>query len=40
MTTEAALAKLFYLFKKDYAIADIKKLMGTNLRGELTPLAR
>jgi L-asparaginase len=39
MTTEAALAKLFYLFKKDYSIDVIKRLMKTNLRGELTPLS-
>ena len=39
MTSEAALTKLFYLFKKDYPFDVIKKLMRTNLRGELTPLA-
>ena len=36
MTTEAAVAKLYYLFSKGYGGEDIKKLMEENLRGELT----
>ena len=42
MTAEAALAKLVYLFSQDLAVDEIRKLMQTNLRGELTealPLA-
>ncbi len=34
MTTEAALAKLYYLFSKELDSAEIKKLFETNLRGE------
>jgi len=34
MTTEAAVAKLYYLFSKDYDTNTICKLMETNLRGE------
>ncbi len=36
MTTEAALAKLYYLFSKNYELEDIKRLVEENLRGELT----
>ncbi|MGE5551135.1 MAG: asparaginase [Bacteroidota bacterium] len=37
MTAEAALAKLFYLFKKGYSPAEVRRLVQENLRGELTP---
>ncbi|MDF2529699.1 MAG: L-asparaginase, type [Gammaproteobacteria bacterium] len=37
MTPEAALTKLYYLFSADYSIAEIRKLMQENLRGELLP---
>ena len=36
MTTEAAVAKLYYLFAKDYSKEMIKEKMEENLRGELT----
>lgn len=36
MTAEAALAKLSYLFSQDKPVDEIKLLMQTNLRGELT----
>ena len=36
MTTEAAVAKLYYLFSKGYPTEKIKELMETDLRGELT----
>lgn len=36
MTTEAAVAKLYYLFSKGYSSEKIKELMETDLRGELT----
>jgi len=36
MTAEAALAKLSYLFSQSLPVEEIKKLMQTNLRGELT----
>jgi len=36
MTTEAALAKLYYLFSAGYSAAQVEMLMGQNLRGELT----
>lgn len=36
MTTEAAVAKLYYLFSKDYDYETICNLMETNLRGERT----
>lgn len=36
MTTEAALAKMFYLFSQDLPLETVKTLMQTNLRGELT----
>ncbi len=35
MTTEAAVAKLYYLFSQDLSINQIKKQMEINLRGEL-----
>lgn len=35
MTTEAAVAKLYYLFSKDYDSETICRLMETSLRGEL-----
>ena len=35
MTTEAAIAKLYYLFSKDYDVKTVCRLMETNLRGEL-----
>jgi L-asparaginase len=38
MTTEAALAKLFYLFSIGYDPARVKAEMQKNLRGELSPL--
>lgn len=37
MTTEAALAKLYYLFEQDYDPAEVRRLVQNNLRGELTP---
>lgn len=36
MTAEAALAKLSYLFSQNLPVDEIKRLMQTNLRGELT----
>lgn len=36
MTTEAAVAKLYYLFSKKYTTAKIKKLMASDLCGELS----
>ncbi len=36
MTTEAALAKLAYLFSQNLSVDEIRRLMQTNLRGELT----
>jgi L-asparaginase len=36
MTTEAALAKLFYLFSKDLSTDEIKQQISIDLRGELT----
>ena len=36
LTTEAAVAKLYYLFSRGYDNDKIKALMATNLRGELT----
>ena len=36
MTTEAAVAKLYYLFSKGYSKERIKELMETNLCGELS----
>lgn len=37
MTTEAALAKMFYLFSQNLPLERVKTLLQTNLRGELTP---
>jgi L-asparaginase len=37
MTAEAALTKLFYLFKKGYPPEEVRRLVQQNLRGELTP---
>jgi L-asparaginase len=36
MTTEAALAKLFYLFEKGFSPDRVKRLMQQSLVGELT----
>lgn len=36
MTTEAALAKMYYLFSRGYSIEEIRRLMQENIRGELT----
>ena len=36
MTTEAAIAKLYYLFSCGYDTNTIKELMGRNLRGEIS----
>jgi L-asparaginase len=36
MTAEAALAKLSYLFSQNLPVDEIKSLMQTDLRGELT----
>ena len=36
MTTEAAVTKLYYLFSCGYPKETIKKLMTTNLRGEIS----
>lgn len=36
MTVEAALAKLFYLFSQQYSLPVIRRLVQTDLRGELT----
>jgi len=37
MTTEAALAKLYYLFEQGYESDEVRALVQQNLRGELTP---
>lgn len=37
MTTEAALAKLYYLFERDHTPDEVRRLLQHNLRGELTP---
>ncbi len=37
MTAEAALAKMAYLFSQNLPVEEIRRLMQTNLRGELTP---
>ena len=37
MTTEAAVAKLYYLFSRGGTNEEICSLMEQNLRGELTP---
>jgi L-asparaginase len=36
MTSEAALAKLFYLFSVGYPADEVKRWMQSDLRGELT----
>ena len=36
MTTEAAVAKLYYLFSLDISNSEIKRMMEENLAGELT----
>ncbi|MGI6227012.1 MAG: asparaginase [Peptococcales bacterium] len=36
MTTEAALAKMYYLFSRGYSVDKIRRLMQVNLCGELT----
>ncbi len=38
MTTEAAVAKLYYLFSLGLAVDEIKLYMEKNLRGEITPV--
>lgn len=40
MTTEAASAKLSYLLSKKYPRNEIKKLIETNMRGELTEIKK
>ncbi len=37
MTTEAALAKLYFLFEQGHPPEEVRSLVQTNLRGELTP---
>ena len=37
MTTEAALAKLYYLFEQGHPPEDVRAMVHQNLRGELTP---
>ena len=37
MTTEAALAKMFFLLSRNLSIAEVKEKMQLNLRGELSP---
>ena len=39
MTTEAAVAKLYYLFSKGLDAAAVKEKMGENLRGERSDAA-
>ena len=36
MTTEAAVAKLYYLFSQDMEPDTMKRAMETNLRGEIS----
>ena len=36
MTTEAAVAKLYYLFSKGIDKDTVKELMGASLRGEMS----
>ena len=38
MTTEAAVAKLYYLFSRNLPSAEIKRLMEEDICGELTPI--
>lgn len=40
MTVEAASAKLSYLLSKKYSRVEIKRLLETNLRGELTQVKK
>ena len=40
MTTEAAIAKLYYLFSKEYDSETICRLMETNLRGEVDSVSQ
>lgn len=40
MTTEAASSKLSYLLSKKYSRSEIKKLIETNMRGELTEVKK
>lgn len=40
MTTEAALAKLAYVLSKRLSRTETKRLIETNLRGELTEMKR
>jgi L-asparaginase len=37
MTTEAALAKLYYLFEQGREPEEVRRLIQKDLRGELTP---
>lgn len=37
ITTEAALAKLYYLFEQGHSPDEVRRLVQENLRGELTP---
>lgn len=37
MTVEAAVTKLYYLLSMNYDLETVKKLMGTDLRGEMSP---
>lgn len=37
LTTEAALAKLYYLLSEGYSPPEVRLLMGQNLRGEMRP---
>ncbi len=36
MTTETAVAKLYYLLSQDWSVERVKRLMVSDLRGELT----
>lgn len=38
MTTEAAISKLSYLLSKKYPRSEIRRLIYTNMRGELTEM--
>lgn len=37
LTVEAALAKMFHLFHQNHAPEEVRRLLQTNLRGEITP---